>query len=111
MSAWLGDRLELLNQLQERLRIVDPGNDALASEGTVSGDLHQSWMKFRSVFQDDNKAALAEVERGESHLIQEYQDALDNVGADSRTIIQSIAGVHFPIFQKLWSLEGGGAMH
>jgi uncharacterized protein (TIGR02284 family) len=66
----------MLGKLRSHLAALDPDNSALQSDGTVSGHVHQSFMKFRSMFQDNYKAALAEVDRGESLLVNAYEEAL-----------------------------------
>ena len=74
-----GKRTRLLEALRNQLRTLDPANDALTSDGTVMGDLHNKFfMKFRSLFQKDSKAALQEVENGENYLVEQFEDARDD---------------------------------
>jgi len=81
-------REQILSQLRTRLRTLDPDNKNLGSDGTISGQLHQYFMQFRSLFQSDRKAALAEVDRGESTLEEAYQDAEKNAGPEFRPLLQ-----------------------
>jgi uncharacterized protein (TIGR02284 family) len=44
--------------------------------GSLTGTLHQRWLDLRSMFQDDTKAAVSEVERGESYLKEKFDEYL-----------------------------------
>lgn len=81
-------RTRLLRLLSERLATLDVSNDALRTDGTISGSLHQHFMHFRSLFQDDSKAALAEVEKGESFLKKTYEEALKDSSDELLMILQ-----------------------
>lgn len=69
-------RQEKRDELIRLLNMVEP-HDASNFDGTNSGAIHQAFSKFRSMFQNDSKAALAEVERGEDFLGDKYEDALE----------------------------------
>ncbi len=69
-------REEKRAELLRLLNMVE-AHEASSFKGTNSGAIHQAFSKFRSMFQDDSKAALAEVERGEDFLSDKYEDALE----------------------------------
>lgn len=86
----LSKRHDILQQLKMHLRVIDPENDALVdTDGTVSGAIHQSFMSFRSLFQDDRNAALAEIDRGESRLLEAFEEELEEVGMELEQVLQS----------------------
>jgi uncharacterized protein (TIGR02284 family) len=79
-------REQILSQLRARLRATDADSDALRSDGTTAGHLHQYFMRFRSAFQEDRKAALAEVDRGESLLVKTYEEAAEDADPQLRAL-------------------------
>ncbi|MBN8531489.1 MAG: PA2169 family four-helix-bundle protein [Alphaproteobacteria bacterium] len=91
LSGLFEDRLRhrepILDHLRMRLRALDADNDALTSDGTAAGYLHQIFMKFRAAFGNNRKAALAEVERGEKMLIEAFEDARKNAEPELATVI------------------------
>jgi uncharacterized protein (TIGR02284 family) len=81
-------RQKVANQFAERLRTLQPG-EAVNREGTTAGHLHQGFMKLRASIQDNEKAALAEVDRGESYLAERFERALErDVSVETRNLIQ-----------------------
>lgn len=87
------NREVMLRNMKQQLRMVDPDNKNLDTDGSGLGDLHQSFMKFRSLFQDDRDAALAEIERGESYMIGRFESALEKeLSARTReTVLDTLA--------------------
>jgi uncharacterized protein (TIGR02284 family) len=84
------ERKAILNRLAERLKMIDPQIN-LPEKGSTAGSIHQSFMKMRASLQNDEKAALSELDRGESHLVDEYQKALGrSLSPDTETDIRSI---------------------
>lgn len=68
------ERAQFSAELQEQVRRL--GGD-VNNSGTVLGDLHQAWMKFRSaISSNDDEAMIAEAIRGEEYAIEQYSDAL-----------------------------------
>ena len=82
------ERKNLLVLLRSRLEMLDGQSNALDEEGTLGGDMHQVFMKFKSLFQQDSKAALAEVERGESLLIKAFEEAIQRTNSDFKATLQ-----------------------
>lgn len=81
-------RQTLANQLAERLKALQPG-ERIARDGTTAGHLHQGFMKLRAAIQNDEKAALAEVDRGESFLVERFEKALErDISVETRNLIQ-----------------------
>lgn len=58
-----------------RQHITRLGGDPDIS-GSVAGSLHQRWLDLRSMFQDNTRAAVAEVERGEEYLKERFDSHL-----------------------------------
>lgn len=81
-------RNQILEKLRGYLINIDPSNKRLSTDGTATGHLHQAFMQFRSLFQEDRKAALAEVSRGEAGLVKTYEDNLKDASPELRTLLQ-----------------------
>ena len=58
--------------------------------GSVSGALHRGWLNLKTaVTSDDDRAVLAECERGEDVAVEQYQDALSkDLPSDIRNIVE-----------------------
>jgi uncharacterized protein (TIGR02284 family) len=82
------ERRSLLDEFRSHLSRV--GGDTEIS-GSVSGTLHQRWLDLRSMFQDNTKAAVAEVERGEEYLKERFDSYLNNsdLSPDVRSFLSS----------------------
>lgn len=60
-----------------------------ATEGTLTGTAHRSWVKLRSTITDSDVAVLEEVERGEDHAKAVFSKALKRELPPSvRTVVQ-----------------------
>lgn len=71
--ARAGEALQLVGELRRNAVPVLVG-------GTVLGAAHRTWMSFRAhLFGMDDAGTLAECGRGESHLIDRYDDALGHL--------------------------------
>lgn len=81
-------RLQLVNSLCDSLARLDPDNQALRTDGSIRGTLHQYFMYFCSVFQTDKDAALDEIEYEERYLIKTYQEESQNASASLRSFIE-----------------------
>lgn len=76
------ERAELINRFQDRVR--DLGGDP-TTDGSMTGALHQAWMKFSSLFEDDAEAALAAIDNGEERLADEIQKQIKQRAIDAVT--------------------------
>jgi uncharacterized protein (TIGR02284 family) len=87
-SRRAASRQTVANKLAERLKTLQPG-EAINRDGTTAGHMHQGFMKLRAAIMDDEKAALAEVDRGESYLVERFERALErDVSVETRNLIQ-----------------------
>jgi uncharacterized protein (TIGR02284 family) len=79
-------RRGLLGEFKQHIARV--GGETEVS-GSVSGTLHQRWLDLRSMFQDDTKAAVSEVERGEEYLKERFDSYLgsDELSPDVRNFL------------------------
>ena len=73
-----------------RQRIATMGGNAQVS-GSVSAALHRRFLDLRSMFQNDTKAAVAEVERGENYLKERFESYVQgtDISADTREFLRS----------------------
>lgn len=70
------ERMEFASELQS---LVKGLGEIVPDTGTIGGDLHRGWIALKSVLtQGDDRAILAECERGENSVLAEYRDALDH---------------------------------
>ena len=53
--------------------------------GSASAALHRRFLDLRSIFQNDTKAAVAEVERGENYLQDRFDSYVADLNIDSET--------------------------
>lgn len=60
--------------------------------GSVSAAAHRSFLNLRSLFQNDTKTAIAEVERGENVLKEHFERVLSNEQLDPemRSFVSSV---------------------
>ena len=87
--ARAGERREVADRLRTQVSALggDPEDD-----GTILAAGHRAFVNLKSaVTGKDDKAIVAEVERGEDHLKAKFEDALkdDNLSASVRESIQS----------------------
>lgn len=82
-------RAQLVDRFQDKVEMAGGRSDA---DGTVSGTAHRMFLNVRSLFQNDTKAAIAEVERGEDALKEAFEDVLrdDDVTDDVRSFVRSV---------------------
>lgn len=97
-------RGEMVRQLQEEVRRI--GGDPEKS-GSVSGTMHRGWMNIRSLVSgNDDRAIIAEAERGEDVAKQVFADAL---GADlppsTMSLVQQQAAQVRSVHDKVRDLE------
>ena len=83
---------------QERRQITESFRSRIASmrgksdvSGSASAALHRRFLDLRSMFQNDTKAAVAEVERGENYLKDRFESYVSdlNISASTREFIRS----------------------
>ena len=92
ISAFLHSKAQERRQITDafRARIASLGGNS-AVTGSASAALHRRFLDLRSMFQNDTKAAVAEVERGENYLKDRFESyAADlNISAETRELIRS----------------------
>jgi uncharacterized protein (TIGR02284 family) len=73
-----------------RNRIAALGGNADVG-GSVSAALHRRFMDLRALFQNDTKAAVAEVERGEGYLQERFETYMadQRLSVTTRDLIRS----------------------
>jgi uncharacterized protein (TIGR02284 family) len=73
-----------------RSRIAALGGEPDVS-GSASAALHRRFLDLRSIFQNDTKAAVAEVERGENYLKDRFESYIAdlNISAETRELLRS----------------------
>jgi uncharacterized protein (TIGR02284 family) len=73
-----------------RTRIASLGGNSDVS-GSASAALHRRFLDLRSMFQNDTKAAVAEVERGEGYLKERFETFMadEKLSAQTRDLIRS----------------------
>jgi len=71
--------LEMLNQELGRL-----GGQVL-TKGTMTGALHQLWLKIADAFENGDEAAIDRVQEGEEYLAGKFEAALDHTDLEPQT--------------------------
>lgn len=100
-AAEEADNAELRNQLTTlattrhtfatdlQARVAALGEEP-AERGEAVGAFHRAFAELRGYVQDDSLTAAAEVYRGESYMIDEWNDALEStMTAESRRIVEA----------------------
>lgn len=59
---------------------------SLVTKGTVSGELHQVWLKVTDLFENGDEAAVERVEEGEEYLAEKMEEALAGGTLDQETV-------------------------
>lgn len=92
------ERQDVADRLQEYVREL---GGKPADDGSMAAGAHRSFMNLRdAVTGTDDKAVVAEVERGEDHIKAKFEDALqdDDLDSNTRSVIsqcyQSIKSGH-----------------
>lgn len=83
------ERRAIISDFQSRVQMK---GGAPEESGSFSAAAHRSFMNLRSLFQNDTKAAIAEVERGENTLREHFETVLGNEQLDPemRAFINSV---------------------
>ena len=88
----------LREKAQERRMITSEFRNKIGSlggnsgvSGSVTAALHRRFLDLRSMFQNDTKAAVAEVERGEGYLKERFETFMadTNLSPETRNLIRS----------------------
>ena len=92
ISGFLHAKAQERRQITQafRSRIATLGGNSDVS-GSASAALHRRFLDLRSIFQNDTKAAVAEVERGESYLKDRFESYVAdlNISAETRDFLRS----------------------
>lgn len=72
-----------------RAELVSQGGDA-DEDGTLLASAHRVFMGLKAKMSDTDEAVLEEVARGESNLVDAYEDALEDMpaGTPSRMLLE-----------------------
>jgi uncharacterized protein (TIGR02284 family) len=88
----------LRQKASERRAITSEFRNKIASlggkpdvNGSATAALHRRFLDLRSIFQNDTKAAVAEVERGEGYLKERFERFMadQNVSGSTRELIRT----------------------
>lgn len=93
IAEFFANRAHERANLIEEFATIMPGMSRARDEGTVTGAAHRLFLNLRSLVQDDTKAALAEVERGESAFLEAIENALNDNDLDTAER-QMVADLH-----------------
>ncbi len=58
----------------------------LVTKGTVTGELHQLWLKLTDMFENGDEAAVERVEEGEEYLAKKFEEALESSELDPGSV-------------------------
>ena len=72
----------LIKEFQAEIAVL--GGDA-PTTGSVVGAAHRAWTGFKTLFADDEKAAIASVDEGEEFLAESIEDKLGDARLAPRT--------------------------
>ena len=80
-------RSRFATELQSEARVL--GESEPETSSSAAGALHRAWINLKSaVSSGDDRAILAECERGEDSAVEEYEKAMrDNLSASLREIV------------------------
>ncbi len=88
------DRIEQTMAERERLLVeihalVTSFRGVPVTEGSLLGAAHKAFLNVRAIFDRDEKASLAEVQRGERYLNEEIRKAMrnDDLSAETRAFL------------------------
>lgn len=81
------ERREIAQELAQR--VTQLGGDP-KTNGSVQAGAHRLFLNLRSVFENDTKAAIKEVERGEDRLLEAFRDAQGDVSPSDAAFVSDI---------------------
>lgn len=81
------ERREVVGQLQSQVRALGGTPD---DDGTTLGAMHRVFVDLKKIVGNDNKRVIEEVERGEDHIKNKYEEALkdSDLTTETRALIQ-----------------------
>ncbi len=92
LAGYLRSKAQERREVTERFRhrIAALRGDAKVG-GSVTAAAHRQFMHLKTLFQDDTKAAVEEVERGEDHLKGKFEECMKDadLSPDTRQLITS----------------------
>jgi uncharacterized protein (TIGR02284 family) len=85
------ERRQVVRQLQDQVRALGGTPE---DEGTTLAAMHRVFLDLKKVVGNDNKRVIEEVERGEDHIKNKFEDALkdSDVTSDTRSVIERAYG-------------------
>lgn len=85
-SRRLAERQTLVREFQDLVRSL--GGEP-ADSGSAKGAVHRGFLRFTTLFQDDEKAAISALDDGEEFLAEKIEDKLedDRLGPESRQLL------------------------
>ncbi|HYE44145.1 MAG TPA: PA2169 family four-helix-bundle protein [Caulobacter sp.] len=98
------ERESLLTRFQDRVRRL---GDEPRTDGSALGVGHLAFMKLRAAVQEDAKAAISEVERGEDYLRDEISKKVrdDEVSPEVRTFLAGALNEVDPGHERMSALK------
>lgn len=84
------ERRQVVSNLQQQVRSLG-GNPE--DDGTLLASAHRAFLNLKATLAGkEDKAIIAEVERGEDHIKSKFQDALDDadISSATRTVIEQV---------------------
>lgn len=79
--------LERAGQARELQSVVSANAEMPEKSGSVAAATHRTWMNLRTALGGGDHAVLSEAERGEDHIKEKYEEALQDLGSCSCTTI------------------------
>jgi uncharacterized protein (TIGR02284 family) len=81
--------VERASQARELQSIVASNSKTPEKSGSISAAAHRAWMDLRSALGGGQYAILSEAERGEDHIKEKYEAALDDLsGCTCTSVLQ-----------------------
>ena len=85
-------RSNFLERAQRRSQLIEAFQNEVRSlggepkdDGSVAGTAHRAWTQFTTLFQDDEKAAVAAIDDGEDFLADKIESKLNDEALAPRT--------------------------
>ena len=85
-------RSQFQKRLDERRALAEEGKQLVRSlggepetEGSAKGAVHRGFLRFTSLFRDDEQAAISALDDGEEFLAEKIEDKLEEPGLSAAT--------------------------
>ncbi|TCD05043.1 PA2169 family four-helix-bundle protein [Erythrobacteraceae bacterium CFH 75059] len=91
LRSALQERLSKREQTLEALNAaLQQQGSELVTKGTLTGELHRTWLKVADLFESGDAAAAERVEEGEGYLAKKFRAALeqDDLDPQERSVIE-----------------------